>query len=245
MSWALIKSSFVVVILFFLSCTANQAPSRIYLASSLAPLGDTIRDLAGEPVDLVFLSSSAIAKHIEQGAPCEIAVLADEKWRDHLRRRNSITDEIRSIANNSLVLVSNSDDEDLGDDVKNFFHQLPAQEKIVIADPDFVPLGAYTKNALTTLGLYQRLTPQFVHASSARQATVMLEEQAARYAILYRSDAQSAGFNRVVPIHQKHHRAIQYPLVVCRTARRERVQNLKKIFLSEPFKERLREQGFY
>ena len=246
MWWGFIENSVVIffTLLLFAACkpTAHHA-TKIYLASSLIPLGDAIKEHMHEPVDLVFLSSSAIAKQIEQGAPCEMAILADEAWRDYLLQKNLIIAKTESLLSNSLVLAS-VEAHDL-QAAAIFFAKLPAHERIIIADPDYVPLGTYTREALQSLGFYQKFELHFLRASSARQATIMLSQRAARFGVLYRSDALHAKLNIVFSFDAKSHRPIRYPLVQCKTAREKMLPDLVHTFLSKQFKDRFTSLGFY
>lgn len=228
------------------SCTACKArPSprvNILLASSLLPLENIIRNSIGVQVDLMFLSSSAIAKQIEQGAPCDLAVLADEQWQEYLLEKNLVETTSHSFAENALVLVSNEPHATTS--VDKFFADFAASEKIIIGDPDFVPLGVYTKEALERSGLFSRLSAQFVRASSALQASNMLKERVAQWAVLYRSDAKASGIFIVSPIDSSLHRPIRYPVVKCKSAHHPNCNRAKQALLSQHMKQAAAALGF-
>ncbi len=245
MWWVFIKSSVALALACILmrcdacATTKTQVP-KIFLASSLAPVGDTIKELISDtPIDLVFQSSSAIAKQIEHGAPCELAILADENWQNYLLQRILVTTLDDALVTNSLVLASI---EPLHGD---FLTRAPANEQIIIADPDYVPLGAYTKEALDSLGVYHNLKTRFVLASSARQATIMLANKAARVAVLYRSDALNSKFRIVNELPTTSHRPIRYPLVQCASTREPQLRKLVRALRSASFKEKTIAMGFY
>jgi molybdate transport system substrate-binding protein len=245
MWWVYIANSIALAssLLLFAACkpSASSRP-KLYLASSLAPLHDMIQDLVDEPLDLVFLSSSAIAKQIERGAPCELAILADELWRDYLIEKNLVTKVDDALMTNSLVLASIDIKKE---EAASFFARMPSQERLIIADPDFVPLGRYTREALQAFGAYEKLLPSLVRASSARQATIMLTERAARYAMLYRSDAVDAHLNVVSTLAKTSHRPIRYPLIACKSARTNLLPHLTNALLSERFKQGVTAKGFH
>jgi molybdate transport system substrate-binding protein len=88
-----------------------QAGPTVFAAASLT---DALRALAaewgarGNPAPrLSFAASSALARQIEQGAPADIFMSADEPWMDYLQQRNLIVNATRvSPVGNSLVLVA-------------------------------------------------------------------------------------------------------------------------------------------
>lgn len=244
MWWAFTKNSVVLTLVFFLACkTNNDRPPKIYLASSMVPLSNAIKNAVHEPIDLVFLSSSAIAKQIEHGAPCELAILADDIWRDFLVAKKLARIKIENFASNSLVLASV--DKTKTNDVHNFLNSLAKDEHIIIADPDFVPLGTYTKEALVSLKLYEQFSTRMVRASSARQATTMLTERAAKYAVLYHSDALNDDVNIVAPLPATTHQPVRYPLVICTSAREQKIAPLIDALMSARVQNSLISLGFH
>lgn len=245
MWWAFIRNSIGISVFLISACDGRRESStKIYLASSLIPLEHEIKKLALNSIDMVFLSSSAIAKQIEQGAPCDIAILADKKWRDYLVHKGLVNADTLNIATNSLVLASLVRINAQGN-VKEVLDALSPREKLIIADPDFVPLGAYTKEALEELGVYKKLSSQLVRAHSARSASLLLKQRAASLAIIYRSDALGEGIKIVGEIARRHHRPIQYPLVVCKGARRHIASGLRRMIISDDFRKILLAKGFY
>lgn len=284
MWWASIKNSFLIALLVSaLACQRSAPPAaRLYLASSLMPLADDIERMAKDklPIDLIFLSSSVIAKQIEQGAPCEAAILADDRWRDHLLASGFVTDQVRVVASNTLVLAGlakaerpqdqigsalssprsgidldsglrGNDNLIFGSDnlisvngITARLRQVDTAHKLIIADPDFVPLGAYTKEVLLKLGLYEKLAPYFLLTHSARQASLLLEQGAAPLAILYRTEAINDKIHVLAFIDASLHRPIEYPLLVCKKAQRDRVNAVETIIFSQSFKEALAAKGF-
>src|SRR5690606_31687012 len=124
------------------SCTRSQEnrPAILYLASSLLPLKSSIETLSQVPIELKFLSSSAIAQQVSQGAPCDGVVLADDEWQQFLSDKNLVGSEVKIIATNSLVLAGRTK-------LKNSLLTLQSLalsgQKIILADPNYVPLGRY------------------------------------------------------------------------------------------------------
>jgi molybdate transport system substrate-binding protein len=252
MWWGWVRNSLKMspLISFFLltllvSCTQknHEDKAKLYLASSLAVLAEDIQKLSGKlSIDMVFLSSSAIAKQIAQGAPCDAAILADEQWLRYLLQKNTVEPISRLFAKNRLVLVGPHDHQPQG--LSDALKQIPKGKKLIIGDPDFVPLGAYTKEALTNIGWLKKLSTQLLPAHSARQASLLLSQGAGSFAILYQSDAQASFAHIIAHLDPSLHRPIEYPFLVCKKARSYQAKALEQLLFSKAFKTALTSKGF-
>ncbi len=236
------KNSLFCAIFFLCSCKRSQEdrPAILYLASSLLPLKSSIETLAKKPLDLKFLSSSAIAQQLSQGAPCDGVVVADEEWQNFLNEKKFVDAKITVIATNSLVLASKQPQE------KTFELSSLAQlsEKIILADPAYVPLGKYTEASLRKLGLFEKLKNHFILTHSAQMAVMLLKEGAASWAFLYQSDVDNQQIFKIVSIDKSMHEKIIYPFMVCVEGKEEYRKDIEKILLSTEFKSALKERGF-
>src|SRR5689334_1825448 len=118
---------------------------------------------------LSFAASSALARQVEQGAPADLFVSADEEWMDKLAGQNLLRAGTRSdILTNRLVLVTRKGGAvrrlaDLGDG------------KLVLADPAAVPAGKYAKAALESLGQWPAVEAKVVPAENVRAALALVE----------------------------------------------------------------------
>jgi molybdate transport system substrate-binding protein len=240
MWWGFIKNSFLVCAIFLGSCKRSEEnrPAILYLASSLLPLKSSIEALAQKPLHLEFLSSAAIAQKISQGALCDGVVLADEEWQKFLADKNLVNPERKIIATNSLVLASKKKV------TSGLLSLLHSSQKIIIADPAYVPLGRYTQMALEKLDLFDKLKTRFVLAHSAQMALILLKQDAAALAFLYQSDVDKREVFSVANIDKNLHVQIIYPFLVCRNAQREHQKDIENILLSTAFNEALRKYGF-
>lgn len=245
MWWVYIGFSFLIAIIGWsmLSSRPKTEKTRVYLASSLMPLAADLKLVAGDSLDLIFLNSSAIAKQVLEGAPCDAIILADDKWKAKLLTEGLVQPEIKNIASNTLVVASN-ESHGTSEDLLSFFSGLAADDKIIIGDPLYVPLGAYTEEALEKIGVYKSLSNRFILAHSARAASVLLKEKAARFAILYESDAKAEKAHVVAKIDPKLHRTIEYPFLSCKQAVNDKLDALKSVVFSDAIRGSLREKGF-
>lgn len=234
------------MLLALMACTTSSSrapPLTLYLASSLMPLKNLLEQgAAGKfSLNLVFQSSSLIAQQITQGAPCDAAIVADERWRDYLLKKEVVDDEGSIVAHNHLILASLNATA-AADDVGSFFRNL-GSEKIIIGDPAVCPLGTFSKEALTALGVFESLRPNFIMAHNAQNARLLLSSGVAPYAILYSSDA-GAAIRRVATIDPKLHKPISYPFLRCRGVAKQRSDALYNLVFSPEVKAALLARGF-
>ncbi len=249
MSWDFIKNSLLIILFGCVSCKKKDEdrPAILYLASSLLPLAPAIEKAAkNSPLQLKFLSSAAIALQVSEGAPCDALVLADRLWQKHLLEKKLIEEKTRILITNELVLASTKEaKKEIF--VKTFsWHQMIeaySDQKLILADPNYVPLGRYSKIALENA----RLTPMIttaIMAHSAQMALLLLKQKAASWAILYRSDIDHHNIVELALIKEFFNEAIEYPFVICRHAQEKHRQLIEKILLSDDFKMALRRHNF-
>ena len=112
-----------------------------------------------------FAASGALLQQIEKGAPVDVFAPADQKTMDQADEKKLILPETRkNFVSNGLVLII-----PLGSKIPIKSPQdLAAKEvtKVALGNPDTVPAGRYTQEALTNEGLWEKLSPKFIPADS-------------------------------------------------------------------------------
>jgi len=203
-----------------------QQPLTVFAAASLQ---DALRDLGaqwqarGNPAPrLSFAASSALARQIEQGAPADIFISADEPWMDYLQQRNLIVNATRvSPIGNSLSLIA-----PVGSTVQvtltretNLLALLGPNGRIATGDPAHVPAGRYAQAALEWMGQWQAVGPRLARADNVRAALLLVERGEAPLGIVYETDAKaSRGVRTVAAFPAESHPAITYPFAIARRA---------------------------
>src|SRR5688572_20262515 len=163
---------------------------------------------------LSFAASSALARQVEQGAPADLFVSADEEWMDTLEAQRLLRSGTRvDILTNRLVLVTSKGGTvrrlaDLGDG------------RLALADPAVVPAGKYARAALEALGQWQAVEDKVVPAENVRAALALVERGEAALGIVYATDALAAdGVEVVETFPETSHPPIRYPAVVLAASR--------------------------
>ncbi|MBY7666698.1 molybdate ABC transporter substrate-binding protein [Vibrio anguillarum] len=210
-------------IVAMLCCTAVYAQEKItvYAASSMT---NAVNELIAayqpkQPLDIVpvYAGSSALARQIEQGAPADIFISANDNWVTHLLNKNIVTsDKVTLLAGNQLVLIapqSSKLNSLVVNDVAAWLDALNGS-RLAIGNTMAVPVGMYAKEALEKLKVWSSLAPMLAQTNNVRLALALVERQEAALGIVYKTDALMS--NKVKVVHEfdsSLHSAIHYPLV--------------------------------
>jgi molybdate transport system substrate-binding protein len=204
------------------SAMAVAAPPTIFAAASLQPALDQMaRDgVLGLPAPkLVYASSSALARQIENGAPADIFISADERWMDDAAKHDAIIPATRSdLLGNALVLIAPADSHetiDLAHGTRSLLDALGKDGRLAIALPDAVPAGIYAKQALVKLGMWNALEPRTAMSRDVRAALNLVMLRQCPLGIVYHSDAVSESRVRTVATFPADsHKPIVYPIAI-------------------------------
>lgn len=171
-------------------------------------------------VDIVssFASSSTLARQIEQGAPANLFISADQQWMDYVQNKQQIVNDTRyTLLGNELVLVAPKESplKNVTIDKQTNWTSLLKGQKLAVGDPDHVPAGIYAKEALQNLGAWDTLSPVMARANDVRGALALVERQEAPLGIVYGSDVLSSKAVKVVGIFpQESHKPVEYPMAL-------------------------------
>ena len=163
-----------------------------------------------------YASSSTMAKQIEQGAPADVFLSADQQWADYLTSRNLLESGSRTdLLSNELVLVAPIDAKVPVIKIEKGFDlaALLGDGRLSTGDPDHVPVGLYAKQALENLGQWQPVQAKLARADSVRTALSFVERGEAPYGIVYATDAAISKKVKVVAAFPGNlHDPVVYPV---------------------------------
>lgn len=197
-------------------------PPTIFAAASLKPaLDQLVHDgvLGPHPPRLVYAASSALARQLENGAPADVFISADEYWMDDASRRGSIVPDTRvDLLGNALVLVAPTDSTfavDLAHGAAPLLRALGDDGRLAVALVDSVPAGRYAKQSLEKLGMWHALEPHLAMTRDVRAALNLVVLGQTPLGIVYRSDAVSEPRVRTLATFPAaSHRPIVYPAAI-------------------------------
>lgn len=165
-----------------------------------------------------YASSSTLAKQIENGAPANVFISADEPWMNYLEERKLIVPGSRfDLLSNKLVLIAPSDSSINKVDIAPDFDlaRLLGKAKLATGDPDHVPVGKYAKAALEKLRVWPEVESKLARAADVRGALTLVERGEAPLGIVYATDAAISSKVKVVGVFPADtHPKIVYPAAI-------------------------------
>ena len=178
---------------------ANSPAATVFAASSLT---DAINDIAslyartGHPAPRPsFGASSTLARQIDQGAPANAYLSADERWMNWLQGRNLLVPGTRrNLLRNELVLIVPKDRARTVTISPNLdiAALLGPNGRLATGEPATVPVGIYAEQALRKLGLWDKVQPHLAPAENVRAALLLVERGEAAAGIVYATDAAAS-----------------------------------------------------
>ena len=183
---------------------ADEKTITVFAAASLKNILEAMiktSDPNGPTKPLLSLAaSSALAKQIEQGAPADVFISADQDWMDYLAGKDLIVPETRTvIATNTIVLVAPTASS-LAVDLKPGLDlaALLSDGRLAVADVKAVPAGKYAKAALESLGAWAGVEKKLAQAENVRAALALVARGEVPLGIVYRSDAKADRDVRII-----------------------------------------------
>lgn len=169
-----------------------------------------------------FAGTQALARQIEQGAPADLFLSADERWMEWARERGLVRpDSIVPLLGNRLVLVAPAGSAtelrlepgvDLG-------RLLGATGRLAIAEVSSVPAGRYGKAALEWLGAWEAVRSRLAMTENVRAALALAARGEAPLAVVYESDARREPKVRLVgAFPDGSHPPVRYPMALTSAA---------------------------
>ncbi len=206
----------LVLSLLLSSSAARAAEVTVFAAASLTnvlqELGAAFERGGGAHVVFNFASSSTLARQIEDGAPADVFLSADEAKMDQLAP-DLAPGTRRSLLSNTLVVVVPADATTRVAGARDLLGT--AIRVLALAEPQSVPAGIYAKEYLRSAGVWQGVIDKVVPTENVRAALAAVESGDADAAIVYRTDASISPRVRVayeVPAAESP--KISYPVAV-------------------------------
>jgi molybdate transport system substrate-binding protein len=181
----------------------------------------------GRKTTISYAASSTLSKQIENGAPADLFVSADQRWMDYAGEHDLIQPQTRyDLLGNTLVLIAPADSP------RNAVNamigpgfplaKMLGDGRLAMAEPNSVPAGRYGKAALTELGLWDALAGRVAAAENVRAALALVARGEAPLGIVYKTDAAiEPGVRIVGTFPAGTHEPIVYPIALTRSARPE------------------------
>ncbi|MEQ9861791.1 molybdate ABC transporter substrate-binding protein [Pectobacterium cacticida] len=168
-----------------------------------------------------YASSSTLARQIEQGAPADLFISADQQWMDYAQDKHLMDTTTRyTLLGNELVVIApkTSAQKNVNIDDKTDWKNLLKGGRLAVGDPDHVPAGIYAKEALQHLKVWDELSPLMARANNVRAAMALVEREEAPLGIVYGSDAVASDKVKVIgTFPATSHKPVEYPMAIVKS----------------------------
>jgi len=184
------------------------------LSNAFVNIGNKFEDVnAGVKVIFNFAASGALLQQIDKGAPVDVFASADQKTMDQAQEKKLIlADTRKNFVSNGLVLIVPKGAKLPIKDLKDL--TLKEVSKISLGNPDSVPAGRYTQEALQNEGLWEPLSPKFINGESVRQVLDYVSRGEVDAGFVFSTDAAISKDKVEVVTTVANHKPILYPIVI-------------------------------
>ncbi|UNM95044.1 molybdate ABC transporter substrate-binding protein [Ignatzschineria rhizosphaerae] len=248
------KKTALALLLINTALFAQAENITVFAAASLQNAIDEIKvnyEKTGnkDQIEALYDSSSNLARQIEQGAPADLFISANQSWMNYLEEKNLIDDATRTnIVKNELALITYKDNTteykvDFGSN--DFWKATLENTRIALGDPDHVPAGLYAKEAFEKLGVWATVAPKVAAAQNVRAALLLVEVKEADLGAVYSSDASVSEKVKTVTIFPEElHEPIEYPIAIMKNQANDSVNGFYNYLLSDDAAEVFKKYGF-
>lgn len=235
-----------------LLCVAPAGAAQEVTVSAAASLTNAFTEIKGlfekahpgVTVRTNFAASNPLLRQMQEGAPVDVFASADQATMDKAASGKLIDPATRvDFALNDLVLVVPADSRL---PLKGIRDLASADvRRIAVGNPDSVPAGRYTREALTSAGLWETLQPRYVFGASVRQALDYVRRGEVEAGFVYRTDALIGGDALRIAAVAEGHTPVSYPIAVASAGpNRAAAEQFVKFVLSPEGQAVLAKYGF-
>ncbi len=221
-----------------LAVTSLHAAENIRI-SVAASMTNALKDISAQftaeqkiPVVPNFGPSGALAKQINEGAPADLYISANQKWMTFLRDKKRIDPATEKImATNSLVFIG------MKNPAITKMADITSLKQIAIGSPKIVPAGDYAAQAMEKAGIYKELQDgkKLVLAKDVRQALAYADRGETDGAFVYKTDALLATHAVILfEVPQDLYAPVTYPIALTVEGAKNKAAKAFYDFLATP-----------
>lgn len=145
-------------------------------------------------VEGTYDSSGKLQTQIEEGLEADVFMSAAMKQMNALKEAGLVNAEsMIELLENKIVLI-----EPLGSDKASAFEDIENADSAALGDPESVPVGQYAKEALTSLGLWEKVASKASFGTNVTEVLNWVAEGSADMGIVYATDAATTDKVEVV-----------------------------------------------
>ena len=246
-------AAFLLTLISFAACrdksstTTHTDELTVAAASDLTPafeeLGRAFEAAHKTKVVFVFGSTGLLTRQIENGAPMDLFAAANISYIDQLEQKGLIIPDSKVVyARGRITLWTRSDSNLRLENIADLGR--PEVQRRAIANPDHAPYGLAAKQALESVGIWERIRPKLVYGDNIRQTFQFAETGNVEVAIVALSlSIQSRGRWTLIP--EELHQPIDQALAIMKTTKNEPAARAFAAFVASPQgREVMKKYGF-
>ena len=219
----------------------TAAPVELHI-SAAASMTDAMKEIAGgyqkknSDVNLVlnFAASGELQQAIEQGAPVDIFISAAKKQMDALDKGGLLAEGTRKdLLENKVVLIVPKDSKVA---LTKFEDVLQADvKKIGLGEPKGVPVGQYSEEIFSKLGILDQVKAKAVYGSSVRQVLSWVDTGEVDAGVVYATDAAISKGNKVIcTAPEDSHKPVIYPMAIIKSTKQSEAAKAFAAYMAGP-----------
>lgn len=219
--------------------TFAATPKTEIIVSAAASLTETMNELIemykkvkpNVTITPTYGSSGSLQQQIEQGAPVDIFISASPKQVDALAKQGLILKDTRkNIVENKVVLIVPKSTKGITQ-----FEDAATDKikQIALGEPSSVPVGQYSEEIFTALGILDKVKAKAIYAKDVRQVLTYVEMGEVDAGIVYATDAAiSKKVTVIATAPEGTHKPVIYPAAVVKTSAQPQVAKAFLAWLS-------------
>lgn len=201
--------------------TSATALAGEITVSAAASLTNAFKELAEQferqhpdtKVQLNFAGSGALLQQMAKGAPVDVFASADQETMDQAEQQNLLAKDSRQdFVRNSLVVITPTDSALTLNSLADL--EADAVQRIAISNPDSVPVGRYTQQALNKTQQWQTLQAKVINTQNVRQSLDYVARDEVDTGFVYATDAAIMADKVKVQFEVPLEVVISYPIAV-------------------------------
>lgn len=208
-------------------------------------IADAFEASSNAKVDVSVGASNALAQQILSGAPADLFLSASEEWADAVAKEDLVAQRVDLLSNRLVLVVPRGNPAGVKEPADLLSEQV---ERIALAEEN-VPAGRYAEQALTKLGLFEKLvsSEKIARGHDVRATLAFVERGEVEAGVVYATDAIVASDVEVAyEFDSATHDPILYPLVLLKAGEKnEAAVELFKNLRSPESLQTFQRRGFH
>lgn len=237
----MLKSSLKNLLAAAILAASGSAFAAEVTVSAAASLTNAFKEIAENfeaahpehQVLLNFAGSGALLQQIAKGAPVDVFASADQVTMDKAQEQGLLADGSRKdFVQNTVVVITPANSQLELNELTDL--QQDALQRLAVSNPESVPVGRYSKQALVTHNLWDALTDKIINTQNVRQSLDYVARDEVDAGFVYATDAAVMADKVKVQFTVPLETVVSYPIAVTKEGSRN---ELSQQFIDYTFKD--------